>query len=56
MSDDSLRKVLVGCLHTIYDDLLHSLLEVEKVLKLFGEDMSWYEQWRKEKQNKQKEG
>jgi hypothetical protein len=46
MSEPQLKSVIISHLHMMHDDMLHSLQALERLLKLFGEDMSWYEDWR----------
>ena len=53
--DEALKKVLISLLHSMHDDMLHSLMTLEKTLKLFGEDMSWYENWRKDHEKTKRE-
>jgi hypothetical protein len=52
MSEDQLKKCIIDNLHTVHDDLLHAMMAMERLLTLFGEDMSWYENWRKNKEAK----
>ena len=47
-TDIDVLKVVTALLHSMHDDMLHSLMSLEQLLKLFGEDMSWYEDWRKD--------
>jgi len=54
MSESQIKEAILAILHSMHDDMLHSLMELEKLLKLFGEDMSWYENWRKEREEKSK--
>ena len=46
MSESNLKQILIDSLHSIHDDTLHSMQTLENLLKVFGEDMSWYENWR----------
>ena len=54
-TDEELKKVLIAILHSMHDDMLHSLMSLEQLLKLFGEDMSWYENWRKDHEKTKRE-
>jgi len=50
MTDENkLKKLVVNLLHSVHDDTLHMTQSLEQLLTLFGEDMSWYENLRKEK-------
>lgn len=42
-----LKTVIVDMLHSLHDSSLEMMLKTEQLLKLFGEDMTWYEDWRK---------
>jgi hypothetical protein len=46
MNINDTKDVLIAFFHQIHDDLLNSMMAMEKILTLFGEDMSWYEEWR----------
>ena len=53
MSDPQI-KVIVGFLHTLHDNILQNMQILEKLLTLFGEDMSWYETWRQAHEKEKK--
>ncbi|MFA5731594.1 MAG: hypothetical protein WC934_06280 [Acidithiobacillus sp.] len=45
--ESKMKSVIVSLLHSLHDSTLEMMMNLEKLLKLFGEDMSWYENWRK---------
>lgn len=51
---DKFKSAIVSMLHLLHDDMLGSLMKLEQLLKVFGEDMSWYEDWRKDRMEAKK--
>jgi hypothetical protein len=51
---DKFKSTIVSMLHLLHDDMLGSLMKLEQLLKVFGEDMSWYEDWRKDRMEAKK--
>lgn len=50
MGADQIKELIISTLHSIHDDTLHMMQQLENLLKLFGEDMSWYEEYREKKE------
>lgn len=45
------KQLIVNMLHSLHSSTLEMMLNLEQLLKLFGEDMTWYEDWRKQHTN-----